>query len=670
MSSYTRVFGGQTVDPADLSYQAYTLTASITLVWPFQATQDSNVAAAKIDVNPTLASLTVTMPDATVVSVGQDILANNTGANTFTLLDNTGGTIIAIPPGQQYYCYLIDNSTTQGSWRVVLFGSSTSPLAASALAGYGLAASAAQLMQNLAALVLNADYTFTASDRASVARNNAGAVTWSFNASSTLTNGWFVYVINGGSGVITLDPNGAETIDGSATKIINPGESCIVFCDGSNLWTVGYGRAISSTVTGTSVNIAGSGDTALDATQVAAQVQNFTGALTGNATVTYGTSPGYWFVYNNTSGAFSTTFRTTALDPGVSVAQGSFSILRSDGATMSVAFTATSGTVTNVSTTADLTGGPITTTGTLGLSNTGVTPGTYGDASHTVSAQVDGKGRLVSMAQNLISILISQVQSFTSAAFRAQVSDPTGNGSVVFNNGPTMVSADMGSASFAVTQSASDNSTKLATTAYVDAAITAVINSMFTTGDILHTYNTMVQRPGWVYATGSIGSASSGATTRANADTSNLFTFLWNNYSNTQCPVSGGRGASAAVDFAANKTLTMLDLRGVVLAAAEDMGGTNRGNLGGNPSTGGFSGTASIGTSAGEKGHVQIANEVAAHTHPTVGDSGIHAGSTGGPVSGVTSSGNNVATSGNNTTTGQALNVTQPTSTVNILIKL
>lgn len=74
-------------------------------------------------------------------------------------------------------------------------------------------------------------------------------------------------------------------------------------------------------------------------------------------------------------------------------------------------------------------------------------------------------------------------------------------------------------------------------------------------GDIKASFNST--QPGWIPLNdGTIGSASSGATTRANADTINLYTVLWS-YSNTICPVSGGRGANAAADFAANKTLRL-----------------------------------------------------------------------------------------------------------------
>ena len=82
---------------------------------------------------------------------------------------------------------------------------------------------------------------------------------------------------------------------------------------------------------------------------------------------------------------------------------------------------------------------------------------------------------------------------------------------------------------------------------------------------------------GWVKENGgTIGSAASGATTRANADTLALFTLLWNEFSNTILPIqtSSGvattRGASASADFAANKRMPLFDSRSRFLRAADD----------------------------------------------------------------------------------------------------
>jgi len=80
---------------------------------------------------------------------------------------------------------------------------------------------------------------------------------------------------------------------------------------------------------------------------------------------------------------------------------------------------------------------------------------------------------------------------------------------------------------------------------------------------------------GWLFLDGrTIGSASSGATNRANADTQALYELLWNSMANAEAPVSSGRGASAAADFAANKTITIPDARGRVIAGRDNMGGT------------------------------------------------------------------------------------------------
>ncbi len=85
------------------------------------------------------------------------------------------------------------------------------------------------------------------------------------------------------------------------------------------------------------------------------------------------------------------------------------------------------------------------------------------------------------------------------------------------------------------------------------------------TGDVKATYNNV--QPGWVLMNdGSIGNASSLATTRANADTQDLFVLLWNTIPDVWCPVSGGRGASALVDFNGNKRLTLAKGLGRVLS--------------------------------------------------------------------------------------------------------
>jgi microcystin-dependent protein len=90
----------------------------------------------------------------------------------------------------------------------------------------------------------------------------------------------------------------------------------------------------------------------------------------------------------------------------------------------------------------------------------------------------------------------------------------------------------------------------------------------WSTGDVKLTLKTTADT-GWVMMNdGSIGSAASGATTRANADTEALYTLIWNNISDTWAPVAGGRGGSAASDFAADKALTLPRTLGRALAVS------------------------------------------------------------------------------------------------------
>lgn len=95
-------------------------------------------------------------------------------------------------------------------------------------------------------------------------------------------------------------------------------------------------------------------------------------------------------------------------------------------------------------------------------------------------------------------------------------------------------------------------------------------------GDFKFSYETGVMS-GFVRANGrTMGNASSGATERANADTSALYAVLW---ADPNLAVSGGRGASAAADYAANKTIALPDFRGRAPAGLDDMGNSAAGRL-------------------------------------------------------------------------------------------
>lgn len=399
--TYTDVFGGPNISPTQTSYLALSISANTTLSWPFEL-GSTNIAAYKIDLTASVGSLSLTMPDARLVTPGQDIFINNVGAQTVTIKDNGGTNIGSVASGQAWFFYLRDNSTAAGQWRSIQMGTGTSSATAASLAGFGLTPITTTLNQFAPYTAHASDYLLLLADQAGFHTSTGGATTFFIDVAANLDEGWFVFIRNDGSGNLLLEPDGAETIDGATNKTLAPTESCIVLCDGAAFHTVGFGRSVISTTTAATVDIAGNGNYTLSADEVAAVIQNCVGALTGARTLFYGTNPGYWFVFNNTSGAFSTTFKTNGADTGVVVNQGSYAIIRSDGTNMTVAVTATSGTVTSVATGTDLSGGPITSTGTINHANSGVVAATYGSASTSVTLAINARGHITAASASTI----------------------------------------------------------------------------------------------------------------------------------------------------------------------------------------------------------------------------------------------------------------------------
>lgn len=93
-------------------------------------------------------------------------------------------------------------------------------------------------------LVKVAAYTALASDVGkTLILNKATADTLSFDAVAALGATWMVMVKNIGAGTWSLDPNGAETIDGAATISLAQGESVVVSCNGAALRSFFRGSA-------------------------------------------------------------------------------------------------------------------------------------------------------------------------------------------------------------------------------------------------------------------------------------------------------------------------------------------------------------------------------------------------------------------------------------------
>lgn len=134
--------------------------------------------------------------------------------------------------------------------------------------------------------------------------------------------------------------------------------------------------------------------------------------------------------------------------------------------------------------------------------------------------------------------------------------------------------------------------------------------TVLATGDIKVKYGTGTLS-GFVRANGrTIGSASSGATERANADAQSLFEYLWGADANLS--VSSGRGASANADWTANKTIALPDWRGRAIAGLDDMGNTAASRL----TASYFGATATVlGAAGGTESHTLTQAQMPSHYH-------------------------------------------------------
>lgn len=135
--------------------------------------------------------------------------------------------------------------------------------------------------------------------------------------------------------------------------------------------------------------------------------------------------------------------------------------------------------------------------------------------------------------------------------------------------------------------------------------------TVIATGDVKVRYGTGVLS-GFVRLNGrTIGSATSGATERANADAQALFEYLWATDANLS--VSGGRGVSANADWTANKTITLPDARGRGLTALVDMGNSAASTL----TTASCATPTVLGTACGTETKTILQTNLPALTWPT-----------------------------------------------------
>ena len=246
--------------------------------------------------------------------------------------------------------------------------------------------------------------------------------------------------LSGGTGVGLVD-GGAQstlqiTLNGVSGSLETSSDGIIAKSGG----TVA-GRTLSTSGNGLSISNANgaSGNPTFSLTGVAASVANLSGtgmlAMTGGGTAVSGRdltgTANQIDVTNGNGSAGNPTFSISS-NPAL---PGTAGVVLPSGTTGERAGAPTNGTlrynttialleaylngawtslasgsgVTSILTGTGLTGGPITSTGTISIANTAVTAGSYGGATKTLTATVNAQGQLTAMAETPIAITNTQV---------------------------------------------------------------------------------------------------------------------------------------------------------------------------------------------------------------------------------------------------------------------
>ncbi len=346
-TNFLDTFGASAVSPSEVAFASYTFGTNLQLYWPQFSAGQTNVAARFMNMTASAGSLNVSMPDATLVSVGYDVIIFNAGSNTFNVIDYDGGAIATIATGQTYYVILNDNTTQAGGWQTVQFGVGTGSASAAALAGFGLLAIAGLLNVNFTTTDVSADYTINSGNRATLQVWTGGAGTVTLPSAASVGDGFFFPFANNGSGSVTITPTGGDTIDGESTSVFAQTQSGFIISSGTSWSTVGKGLQSNLAVTLLNLNVAGSSDVTETSAQAENIIQQFTGALTGNINVIVPNTVQLYYIYNNTTGSYTLTLKTAA-GTGIVVPAASHVILYCDGTNVVNAFSSNTVTVGSV----------------------------------------------------------------------------------------------------------------------------------------------------------------------------------------------------------------------------------------------------------------------------------------------------------------------------------
>ena len=289
-------FSNAPVQPAFSSYLALNLTGNVVLEWPFQNPNTLYPFSQTVQITVSSApDHRIFLPDATVTSVGQTICFINSSAVEVLVVDAGNNIKATMLTTQSYYLTLTDNSSVNGTWVSVQLGATTSSATAASLIDTSTDSNGHQNNGGLSAFVNHikmnqrintfsgSNYTQASGDRGSLLVWTGGNGTYNCLSAAALGNGYNFSIHNAStvSGIITVTPNGADTIDGGPTFQIKTNESATFISNGtSGFYTLGFGQQFTNVVTEAIVPLSSAIADVVTITQEQAKnlILNFTGS--------------------------------------------------------------------------------------------------------------------------------------------------------------------------------------------------------------------------------------------------------------------------------------------------------------------------------------------------------------------------------------------------------
>ena len=231
------VINGNTYNEADFAGLGY-LTVFST-IWNDLEARASDAEAAAVAAAAGAAALTATSSTSVAVgsgsksftaSTGKSIVAGQVVAAVRTSAPSTYqmfGTVTSYNSGTGALVLNITDTVGSGTysdWTIVPAG----------IRGATGASGASAVL-----LSVTGAATLGVSDKGKyVEITGASTFTLGFSAAATLASGWYAFVVHNGTGVVTLDPNSTEQIDGLTTFAMYPGEARLIQCTGTELKSV------------------------------------------------------------------------------------------------------------------------------------------------------------------------------------------------------------------------------------------------------------------------------------------------------------------------------------------------------------------------------------------------------------------------------------------------